>query len=90
MGSPWKTTGTVLDVIFEFWSNNKYFQYWNITKHTTSTKNFRAKPEYDPTSGICTLVITPMLAEDVGEYTCVAKSEFGTAQSTAQLISTDE
>lgn len=41
--------------------------------------------EYDPQTGICNLVIAQMLAEDIGEYTCVATNEFGTVQSSAHV-----
>lgn len=42
--------------------------------------------KYDEAKGLATLDITMMLAEDKGEYTCIAKSKAGQCYLTAPLL----
>uniref|UniRef100_A0A914RXC9 Ig-like domain-containing protein n=1 Tax=Parascaris equorum TaxID=6256 RepID=A0A914RXC9_PAREQ len=59
-------------------------------KNGSPLKNYRAKTEYDPHSGICLLTIPQMFTDDIGEYTCKATNTNGVAESSAHLLPRDE
>ncbi|VDM47822.1 unnamed protein product [Toxocara canis] len=59
-------------------------------KNGSPLKNYRAKTEYDPHTGICILNIPQMFADDVGEYTCRATNTNGVGESSAHLLPRDE
>lgn len=59
-------------------------------KNGSPLRNYRARTEYDPQSGICSLTIPQMFADDIGEYTCKATNTNGVADSSAHLLPRDE
>ncbi|VDD90655.1 unnamed protein product [Enterobius vermicularis] len=59
-------------------------------KNGSPLKNYRAKQEYDPQTGICALIIPQMFADDIGEYTCKATNQHGVGQTSAHLLPGDE
>uniref|UniRef100_A0A0N5ALN4 Immunoglobulin I-set domain protein n=1 Tax=Syphacia muris TaxID=451379 RepID=A0A0N5ALN4_9BILA len=53
-------------------------------------KNYRARTEYDPQTGICALIIPQMFADDIGEYICRATNSHGVGETSAHLLPGDE
>jgi hypothetical protein len=46
---------------------------------------YRYKASYDSDTGMCRLVISTLLEDDVGQYSCTATNEFGNDTTTANL-----
>ena len=47
---------------------------------------FRYKASYDANNGTCKLIISTLLEDDVGEYSCKASNEFGEDKTSSRLV----